>query len=57
MLVCKSRTMCFITTDMQKDMAELNLSIYQKGYIKTIVLAKHSGLISETTDTTADTVS
>jgi hypothetical protein len=42
---------------MQKDMAELNLSIYQKGYIKTIVLAKHSGLISETTDTTADTVS
>lgn len=57
MLVCKSSTMCFITTDMQKDMAELNLSIYQKGYTKTIVLAKHSGLISEITDTTADAVS
>lgn len=42
---------------MQKDMAELNLSIYQNGYTKTIVLAKHSGLISEITDTTADAVS
>lgn len=57
MLVCKSSTMCFITTDMQKDRVGLNLSIYQKGYTKTIVLAKHSGLVSEITDTTADTVS
>jgi hypothetical protein len=42
---------------MQKDRVGLNLSIYQKGYTKTIVLAEHSGLISEITDTTAEAVS